>query len=371
MKIADILRKVVSIRSFSGEERERCDFFAEYLGSDGIAVRRVGNNLLAEIECAGEGAPFVMLNSHLDTVKPASGYTFDPLNPPFDPVVVRGLGSNDAGGSVVSMVETAIHFHKNGGLDFNILLLLSAEEENSGPNGMKLVMDEMGMIREERNIEVTGNVKIVGNVRDIACAVIGEPTRMKAAVAERGLLVLDGVATGISGHAARDEGVNAIYIALDDIEFLRRYKFSKISPLMGEVKMSVTQINAGTQHNVVPDRCTFVVDIRPTDCYDNGEIYKELQGRIKSVLTPRSLTNRSSATPQSHPLLKCVELLGIESYVSPTTSDWMRIGGIPAVKMGPGDSARSHMADEYITVEELEGGVRGYIEFLKNLKLDR
>ena len=353
MQIADILRKIVSIRSFSGEESDKCDFFAAYLNSMGIAVRRIKNNLLAEIKCAGEDAPWVMLNSHLDTVKPTSGYTFDPFNPPFDPLVVRGLGSNDAGGAVVSMVETAIHFHKNGGLNFNILLLLSAEEENSGVNGMRLIINE------------------ISATKDIACAIIGEPTQMKAAIAERGLLVIDGVATGISGHAARNEGINAIYIALDDIELLRKYRFSKISLLMGEVKMSVTQINAGTQHNVVPDKCSFVVDIRPTDCYDNDEIYKELQAQVKSVLTPRSLTNRSSATPQGHPLLECVEMLGIESYVSPTTSDWMRIGTIPAIKMGAGDSSRSHIADEYIMIEELESGVKGYIEFLKNLKLER
>ena len=356
MGVADILRKVVSIQSFSGEERDRCDFFADYLSSAGITVSRVKNNLIAEIRCAGDGRPWVMLNSHLDTVKPAAGYTFDPFNPPFDSSIVKGLGSNDAGGSVVSIVETAIYFHKHKGLDFNILLLLSCEEENSGPNGMALVMGEMNKTRGERSI---------------ACAIVGEPTQMKPAVAERGLLVLDGVATGISGHAARNEGVNAIYIAMDDIELLRNYKFSKTSLLMGEVKMTVTQVNAGTQHNVVPDICTFVVDIRPTDCYNNEEIYRELQEQVKSALTPRSLTNRSSATPQGHPLLKCVESLGIESYISPTTSDWMRIGDIPAVKMGPGNSARSHMADEYITVEELEGGVKGYIKFLENLKLEQ
>ena len=363
MDVVDILRKVVSIRSFSGEEEGRYNFFVDYLSSAGVAVHRIGNNLLAEVKCAGDAAPWVMLNSHLDTVKPAAGYTFDPFDPPFDPLVVRGLGSNDAGGSVVSMVETALYFHRHGGLGFNILLLLSAEEENSGPNGMRRVMEKLVKAGSEdfNDLECAGK---------IACAIIGEPTQMKAAVAERGLLVLDGVAAGVSGHAARNEGVNAIYIAMEDIELLRSYKFSKISPLMGEVKVTVTQVNAGIQHNVVPDKCSFVVDIRPTDCYDNEEIYKELQSAVKSTLTPRSLTNRTSATPAWHPLQKCIELLGIESYISPTSSDWMRIGNIPAVKMGPGDSARSHMADEYITVEELEGGVNGYIAFLTNLKLD-
>ena len=348
MQTADLLRKLISIQSFSGEEKDRAAFLAEYLNSKGISVKQLGNNLMAEIKCAGDNDPMVMLNSHIDTVKPASGYTFEPFNPPFDSGIVRGLGSNDAGGSVVSMVETALYFHKYGGVDFNILLLLSAEEENSGPNGMRMAINE---------------------IKNVACAIIGEPTGMKAAVAERGLLVLDGVATGISGHAARNEGVNAIYIALEDIELIKKYRFSNVSSLMGEVKISVTQVNAGTQHNVIPDRCSFVVDIRPTDCYNNEEIYRELQEQVKSTLTPRSLSNRSSATPVGHTLLKCAEQLEIERYVSPTTSDWMRIGDIPAIKMGPGESARSHMADEYILVEELESGVKGYIEFLKNLKM--
>ena len=348
MNTTELLRKIVSIQSFSGGEQERADFMAGYLTDEGLSVRRIGNNIFARVGCGREGAPTVMLNSHLDTVHPSAGYTFDPFDPPYDAGIVFGLGSNDAGGAVVSMTAAALHFLRHGGLAFDLLLLLSAEEETSGVNGISLALQHAGRVD---------------------CAIIGEPTRMKAAVAERGLLVLDGVASGVSGHAARGEGENAIYKALSDIETLRNHRFARVSPLMGEVKLTVTQISAGTQHNVVPDKCTFVVDIRPTDLYTNEEIWRELQAEVASELTSRSLANRSSATPAGHPLIQCAGALGIGTYISPTSSDWMRTGGIPAVKMGPGDSARSHAADEYITVAELKAGAEGYIDFLKNLKL--
>lgn len=348
MEAADFLRKMVSIRSFSGEEDARVDFVASYLEAQGLTVKRLKNNIFARVECAGPNAPVVMLCSHLDTVRPSAGYTFDPFEPPYDAGVIRGLGSNDAGGSVAAMIQTALHFYRTGGLDFNILLLLVAEEENSGPNGMCLAIKEADRAD---------------------CAIIGEPTQMKAAAAERGLLVLDGLAEGISGHAARSEGINALYKAIKDIEILRNYRFAKISPLMGEVKLTVTQIEAGTQHNVVPGKCRFVVDIRPTDSYTNEEILAELQSAVESKLTPRSLKNRSSATPHGHPLLDAAAACGVETYTSPTTSDWMWTGSIPAIKMGPGDSARSHTADEYLTVAELRSGIDGYIDFLSNLKL--
>lgn len=371
----ELLKNIVAIPAFSGEEAARADFVAAYLSDAGLAVERVGNNVWARVGCGCEGAPTLMLNSHLDTVRPATGYTFDPFRPDaaagqddkirgfgsndagahacvsdFSPGTnddkIRGLGSNDAGGCVVSMIAAALHFARNGGLTYDILLLLSAEEERSGKNGMALAIDHVGRVD---------------------CAIIGEPTGMRAAIAERGLLVLDGVAHGVSGHAARGEGDNAIYRAMRDIDALRDHNFTKLSPSMGVPTLAVTQINAGTQHNVVPDKCTFVVDVRPTDVYNNEELWHELQALTESALTPRSLTNRSSATPVGHPLLKTAQRLGIESYVSPTTSDWMRIGAIPAIKMGPGDSARSHAADEYITADELEGGVAGYVKFLQTL----
>ncbi|MDO5524450.1 MAG: M20/M25/M40 family metallo-hydrolase, partial [Bacteroidia bacterium] len=247
------------------------------------------------------------------------------------------------GASVICLLQTFLHFYEKE-LSFNVMLVLSCEEENSGPNGMKLL----------------------SKILKPDFAIIGEPTGMRAAIAERGLLVIDGEAKGVSGHAARNEGVNALYIALDDIQTMKSVKFGKISPTMGEVKLTVTQINAGTQHNVVPDKCTCVVDIRPTEMYTNREIMEILQPKVKSSLVARNLTNKSSATPPDHILMKTAKKLGIETYVSPTTSDWMRIS-CPAIKMGPGESARSHQADEFVLVKELEKGVKGYIRFVENL----
>ncbi len=342
----DLLRHIIAIPAFSGDEGARADFVASYLEGAGMSVERVANNVFTRVKCGGNGAKTLMLNSHLDTVRPAAGYTFDPFLPPTDPNIIYGLGSNDAGVSVVAMIATALYFARHGGLDYDLLLLLSAEEETSGKNGMSLVINRLG---------------------EVDCAIVGEPTGMRAAIAERGLLVLDGVAGGVSGHAARGDGDNAIYRAIRDIEALRGHKFTKNSPLMGLPTLAVTQINAGTQHNVVPDRCTFVVDIRPTDVYANDQILSELEAITESILVPRSLKNCSSATPVGHPLIETARRLEIETYISPTTSDWMRLGTIPAIKMGPGDSSRSHTADEYITVRELDEGVAGYINFLSNM----
>lgn len=345
----DLLRRMIPLSSFSGEESLRCDMLQEYLAAGGAVVKRVGNNLIASAPSFDHGLPLLMLNSHIDTVKPVKGYTFDPFDPGSDSGVVRGLGSNDAGASVATMTETFLMFLRDklqgNGPRCNLMLLLSAEEENSGAGGISLALQEAPRAD---------------------MAIVGEPTGMRAAVAERGLLVLDGVAHGIGGHAARDEGVNALYIALEDIARLRDFRFSKTSPLMGSVRLTVTQIEAGTQHNVVPDTCRFVVDIRPTDMYTNSEIAGLLQKEVKSALVPRNLKNRSSATPMGHPLLGAIEKTGVESYVSPTTSDWMRLD-IPAIKMGPGDSARSHAPDEYVLVSELSDGIIGYTNFINSL----
>ncbi len=343
----ELLRKLVAIPSPSGEEHTRSDFLVTYLAERGIEVERVGNNLVARQPRHNPSKPMLMLTSHLDTVRPNAGYTFDPFNPPVSDTKINGLGSNDAGASVVSMSQTFLHFYQEE-LPVNLLLALSTEEENSGPNGMRRLWGELS--------------------QEVDMAIIGEPTGMKAAIAERGLLVIDGEATGVSGHAARSEGVNALYIALDDIATLRGTMFSKVSPTMGEVKLTVTQINAGTQHNVVPDKCRFVVDIRPTEQYSNVEIMELLQPKVQSKLTARSLTNRSSATPEGHPLLQQVKQLGIETYISPTTSDWMRIT-CPAIKMGPGESARSHQSDEFVLINELRQGIEGYIQFIERWPL--
>ena len=344
----DLLKKIIAIPSYSGGEGNRADFIYNYLTDKGLAVERVKNNLITGVYPFSDSTPVLMLNTHIDTVLPSSGYTLDPFDPQVRDGRIYGLGSNDAGASVVSMTAALLFFKDNPGeLPFNLTLLLSAEEENSGPSGVTLAL------------------KSINRADSI---IVGEPTNMKCASAERGLLVIDGTAEGVSGHAAREEGINSIYIALEDIVKIKNHKFSKISKLMGEVKMTVTQISAGHQHNVIPEICKFVIDIRPTDVYDNNEIVQELKKLVKSKLTPRNLSNRSSSTPEGHPLLKCAQELGVDCYTSPTTSDWMR-HSLPAIKMGPGDSSRSHRADEYICLEELKEGINGYINFIKHLKL--
>ncbi len=343
---ADLLRQLIAIPSFSGEESARVQHLLNFFKNKQMTVQLIENNLLLRQPHHDSNKPTLMLNSHLDTVQPATGYTFNPHQPPQSSTHIYGLGSNDAGASVVSLLYTFLHYY-NTQLPFNLLLALTAEEENSGPKGMRYLWPQ---IKEE-----------------VDMAIIGEPTQMQGAIAERGLLVIDAVAKGKSGHAARNEGINALYIALEDINTLRNFQFDKISPTMGNVKLTVTQINSGTQHNVVPDLCNYVIDIRPTELYNNPELMELLQAQVQSQLTARNLTNRSSATPATHPLMKAVEQLSIETYLSPTTSDWMRIT-CPAIKMGPGHSSRSHQADEYILIDELKQGIDGYIKYIQQLK---
>jgi acetylornithine deacetylase len=341
----ELLKNMIAIPSFSHEEKGVADYICSWLENENIAYRREKNNILLHKDCRIEGAPSLLLNSHIDTVKPSSKYTFDPFNPPHTDEIIYGLGSNDAGGCVTALLYTYKHFLERD-LPFNLGLILTAEEECSGADGMASLSD---MISKRYNF-----------------AIIGEPTRMRGAIGERGLLVLDGLATGVTGHAARNEGINAISIAVRDITTLENFKFEKVSPVMGDIKISVTQINAGTQHNVIPDTCTFVVDIRNTEQYTPTQVWEMLQSRTESKLTPRRLTNKSSATPQGHILEKALDKAGIEKFISPTTSDWMKID-IPAVKMGPGDSSRSHQADEYIYVKEIEEGIEGYINYINTL----
>lgn len=340
-----LLRKMVSINSVSGKEEGVTDLINEFLISKGFQVQRCGENLIVISDDLSPDLPVLMLNSHIDTVLPSEGYTRDPFDSGNDNNVVLGLGSNDAGASVVSMIQTFIFF-ASAELPFRIMLLLSAQEENSGSGGISLALK---------------------NCPRVDAAVVGEPTKMKAAIAERGLLVIDAVAKGVSGHAARNEGVNALYIALEDIDKLRNFRFDKKSDLMGDVKLSVTTIKGGNLHNVVPDKCSFTIDIRPTECYSNKEITTMLQQEVKSHLNPRNLNNKCSLTPPGSPLLKALEQADFETYVSPTTSDWMRLN-CPAIKMGPGDSSRSHRPDEYVTKDEIISGIDGYIRFVNNLK---
>lgn len=359
----ELLKEMVAIKSPSFEEDAVCSHISKWMSDRGIRHRRVGNNLIAE-HITEAGKPTLMLCAHIDTVSPSPDYSFDPYEPDYEKAaevissllgrnvkpeeIVAGLGSNDDGASVVTMIAVYRYFTERLGMSEespNLVLVLTCEEERSGKNGMTGLWPDL-------KTKVTH-------------AIIGEPTGMKCATSERGLLVIDAEAQGKSGHAARNEGENALYIALEDIERMRSHQFAKLSPRMGKVNLNVTQINAGTAHNVIPDRCTFVVDIRPTEQYTNEEILQELQSICRSTLKPRNLLNRSSATYDDSPLLRAVGELEIETFSSPTTSDWMRTG-CDAVKMGPGESHRSHRKDEFVTVEEIENGINTIINTINH-----
>ena len=345
-----LLREMIAIPSPSFKEDEVSAHISNWLTSKGVEHERVGNNIIAE-HIADPSRPTLMLCAHIDTVSPCEGYTFDPYRPESSPEgIIQGLGSNDDGASVVSMIAAYRFFCETLSSATNLTLVLTCEEERSGKDGMT------GLWGKRLN--------------RIDYAIVGEPTGMKAATSERGLLVIDATAHGVSGHAARNEGKNALYIALKDIERLRRHEFTKTSPKMGKVNLNVTQIAAGSAHNVIPDRCDFVIDIRPTEQYRNEEILQELQEICESELKPRNLANRSSATHEGSILQKTAEKMGIDTFSSATTSDWMRIT-CDAIKMGPGDSNRSHRKDEYVTVEEVKEGIETYIRFIRSLDFAR
>ena len=360
-----LLKEMVGIPSPSFEEEGVCILLYNWLSDKGLQPERIGNNLVCELVSDPQGE-MLMLCAHMDTVSPASDYSFNPTSVDYslaaqvisrirdeevgEDEIVAGLGSNDDGASVVSFIAIFRYFSKHPDElnNKNLTLVLSCEEERSGEGGMRSLWGE--------------------RLSHIKYGIMGEPTGMRAAISERGLLVLDAEAKGVSGHAARNEGENALYIALDDIQTLRSYSFEKVSPIMGKVHLNVTQINAGTAHNVIPDRCTFVVDIRPTEQYTNEEILAQLSSVCKSTLKARNLANRSSATYDDSPLAEAARLCGIETFSSPTTSDWMRIS-CDAVKMGPGDSSRSHKKDEYVLCREIEDGIETYIEYIKSIQL--
>ncbi|MEG1089532.1 MAG: M20/M25/M40 family metallo-hydrolase [Bacteroidales bacterium] len=369
VEAVDLLKSMVKIPSYSFEEEERANFLFSYLTnraakiSSDITVKRIKNNIVMYNRNFYSNKETLMLCSHIDTVKELDSYTFNPFGGIEKDEIIYGLGTNDDGASVVSQIETFFYFNSinfsEDNISVNLLLVLTAEEERSGSKGMDLVMQALA----DSYVTNTYNKKISLYPH---FAIVGEPTAMDVAIAERGLLVLDGEAYGISGHAARNEGINALYIALNDINTLRNYKFKRYSNLMGEVKLTITQLNCGQAHNVIPDRALFVIDIRPTEQYSNIEILELLQKEVKSNLRARNLTNRTSFTPKGHRLITVIDKLRIKSYVSPTTSDWMRLS-IPAIKMGPGESARSHSIDEFVKKSEIKAGIEGYIKFIENI----
>ncbi|HMV08718.1 MAG TPA: M20 family metallo-hydrolase [Cyclobacteriaceae bacterium] len=341
----ELLQQLVGIPSFSKEEDKTATLIADFLSAKGIPVNRSGNNIWAVNKHFDGNKPSLLLNSHHDTVKPNPGYTRDPFKAEILEGKLYGLGSNDAGGPLVSLIAAFVYFYDVPGLPYNIVLAATAEEEISGTGGIERIWNDLPKID---------------------CAIVGEPTMCEAAVAEKGLMVLDCVAKGRAGHAAREEGLNAIYQALEDIEWFRGYEFPKVSQTLGRVKMSVTVINAGQAHNQVPAECKFTVDVRVTDSYTLEEVLDVVRHNVICEVTPRSLRLRPSGIDKSHPLLKAVNQMQVRQYGSPTTSDQALIP-VPSIKMGPGDSARSHSADEFIYVDEIRKGIDLYIQLIRNL----
>ncbi len=341
-----ILSQLIEIESFSKQEENAALIIIDVLEQYGYSINRKGNNVWSFCKDFKEEHPTLMLNSHLDTVQPGEGWNTDPLNAVLKNGKLTGLGSNDAGASLVSLLM-AFLLSDGTGLEYNRVFVASAEEEISGKGGMEFVIPELGKID---------------------AGIVGEPTQMEMAVAEKGLMVLDCEVKGKSGHAARIGGVNSITEAMKEIEWFHSFQFPKASDVLGSVKMTVTLINAGTQHNVIPDKCTFVVDVRTNEHYLNKDALEIIQKLTKAKVTPRSLRMNSSGVKSSHPLAKAAKMLGIITFGSPTTSDQAVITTFPTIKMGPGDSTRSHTANEYIKVSEIKEGIDTYIKLLEQLK---
>lgn len=340
-----LLKQLIAIPSFSKEEEQTAGLIAAVLEKEGVQTHRKQNNVWAFNRHYDPALPTLLLNSHHDTVKPNTGYTRNPFAATIEDGKLYGLGSNDAGGCLVSLMATFLYFYAQEGLRYNLVFAATAEEEISGKNGLELILPELG---------------------ELEAAIVGEPTLMQLAVAEKGLLVLDCEARGRSGHAAREEGLNAIYEALPDITWFQAYRFPKVSEHLGPVKMSVTMIQSGTQHNVLPDSCKFTVDVRLTDAYTMDEVLQVIYRHVKSEVTPRSTRLTPSAIPVEHPLVQAGIGLGRSTYGSPTTSDQALLS-MPSLKLGPGDSARSHMADEFIYLSEIEEGINLYIGILEQV----
>ena len=346
-KAIELLRELIRIPSFSREESSTADRIASFLQTHGIASERIGNNVIARNQHFDGSKPTVLLNSHHDTVKPNAQYTRDPFSPDIEDGKLFGLGSNDAGGCLVSLIATFIHYYPKADLAYNVMLAATAEEEISGSGGVE---------------------RILAHLPTIDCAIVGEPTKLDLAVAERGLMVLDCVATGQAGHAARNEGVNALEKAVDDVQWIRHHRFERVSDFLGACKMTVTVIETNNKtHNIIPAECKFVVDVRVNELYTFDEILAEIRSHISATITPRSFRLRSTSISTDHPLVQGGIKMGRIPYGSPTTSD-KALMPFPALKTGPGDSARSHAADEYIYVEEIKAGIDHYIKLVDHLQ---
>lgn len=337
----DLLIRLIKTPSYSREEADTAELIQVFLHERGVTAQRQHNNVWATSAYFDAHKPTILLNSHHDTVKPGAGWTHEPFGAVLEGDKLIGLGSNDAGASAVSLLTVFLYFQGQENA-FNLICAITAEEEISGSNGIRSVLPQLG---------------------EIALGIVGEPTGMNLAIAEKGLLVLDATAHGKTGHAAREEGENALYKALDDVHWLRQYQFPRLSPQLGPVKMTVTQISAGTQHNVVPDRCQFVVDVRTNELYQNQEILDIIRANVQSEIVPRSTHLNSSRISENHPLVRRGMAMGKQVYGSPTLSDQAMMP-FETLKIGPGESSRSHTPDEYILLSEIRAGIRDYIELL-------
>ncbi|MEG2492825.1 MAG: M20/M25/M40 family metallo-hydrolase [Rikenellaceae bacterium] len=345
MIYADLLKDIIRIPSISGDENGVASLIERSLKRERVCVFRSDNNIWAYNRFFDKSKKTIMLCSHIDTVPPNDGYVIDPYSPYIQDDKLFGLGSNDAGASVTAFIALFLHFFDRENLKYNLCLAIVSEEEIVGENGVTSILPKIG---------------------NIDFAVVGEPTSMKMAVAERGLMVLDCIATGKSGHAAHDNTINPILIAMKDIGWFSNYKFGKTSPLLGDVKMSVTIIKSGNRHNVVPSECRFTVDVRSTECYTHSEILNIISHNVISSVTPRSTRLNPSSIDLSHPIVCAAKDIGIDVFGSKTLSDQALIP-FPSVKIGVGDSQRSHTADEYVYVSELEDGIAKFIKLFNEI----
>ncbi len=339
-----LLKQLISVPSFSKEEDKTANLIEIFLHSKGIVTHRKLNNVWAVSKNYNEGKRSILLNSHHDTVKPNIGYTLNPFEAIEKEGKLFGLGSNDAGASLVSLLAVFVYYFDKE-LPYNFVFAASAEEEISGKDGIEIILSELGKID---------------------FAIVGEPTQMNLAIAEKGLMVLDCKSNGIAGHAAREEGVSAIYNSLKDIQWFKTFQFPKISETLGSVKMTVTAIHSGAQHNVIPDVCEFVVDVRTTDVYTNHEVLDIIKENVSCEVNARSLRLNPSSIKKEHPIVKAGIQLGRKTYGSPTSSD-KALMPFQSLKMGPGDSARSHTADEFVYIDEIKEGIELYINILNKI----
>ena len=337
-----LLQTLISTPSISRDEKAAADVLQKQIKDWGLPCKRIGNNLIVAKRLSKK-KPTLLLNAHIDTVKPVATWTRQPFEPVIEDGKLYGLGANDCGGGLVSLLQAYRILIQEEDIPYNIIYVASCEEEVSGFNGFSAVLSHLPTI-------------------DVA--IVGEPTEMQPAIAEKGLMVIDGTTHGKSGHAARNEGVNAIYEALDDLQWLRHYKFSKVSPLLGETKATVTMIHAGTQHNVIPDKMEFVIDVRTNEYYQNEYLFAFLQKHMKSELKARSFRLHSSCISQNHPLIKKCIRMKMKPFGSPTLSD-QALMPFPSFKLGPGASSRSHAADEYIGIDEIHQAIKTYVRLIR------